>query len=118
MSKLWGKRAYPAYASISLFITEEFRTGPQAGQDPADRSYTETMGVQFTGLLPDLLSLLSYRSQDQQPRDGITYNGLGSPPSVTKEMPYRCSYSPSTLTEQRNRKQDWTIKHQGLPLVT
>ena len=27
-----------------------------------------------------LLSLLSYRTQDHQPRDGTTYNGLGPPP--------------------------------------
>jgi hypothetical protein len=36
----------------------------------------------FTGLL----SLLSYRTQDHQPRDGTTYNGL-SHPSLMKKMP-------------------------------
>ena len=30
-----------------------------------------------------LLSLLSYRTQDHQPRDGTTHNELGSPPSIT-----------------------------------
>ena len=30
-----------------------------------------------------LLSLLSYRNLDHQPRDGITHNSLGPPPSVT-----------------------------------
>jgi hypothetical protein len=28
---------------------------------------------------PGLLGLLSYRTQDYQPRDGTTHNGLGSP---------------------------------------
>ena len=30
-----------------------------------------------------LLNLLSYRTQDHQPRDRTTHNGLGSPTSVT-----------------------------------
>ena len=30
-------------------------------------------------LLSSLLSLLSHRTQDYQPRDGITYNELGPP---------------------------------------
>jgi hypothetical protein len=30
-----------------------------------------------------LLSLLSYRTQGQQPRDGPTHSCLGPPPSVT-----------------------------------
>jgi len=29
---------------------------------------------------PGLLSLLSYRTQDHQPRDGTAHNGLGPPP--------------------------------------
>jgi hypothetical protein len=33
---------------------------------------------------PDLLSLLSYRTQDYQPRDGTTHNGLDPPPNVHK----------------------------------
>ena len=32
-----------------------------------------------------LLSLLSYRTQDHQPRDGTTHNGLGPLTSVTNE---------------------------------
>jgi hypothetical protein len=30
-----------------------------------------------------LLSLLSYRTQDHQPRDGPTHNGLGPPSLIT-----------------------------------
>jgi hypothetical protein len=36
-----------------------------------------------------LLSLLSYRTQDQQPRDGTTHNALGPP-----HQPWRLDYSP------------------------
>jgi len=32
---------------------------------------------------PGLLSLLSYRTQDHQPRDGTTHNGLGPPTLIT-----------------------------------
>jgi hypothetical protein len=36
------------------------------------------------GFVPHgLLSLPSYRTQDRQPRDGTTHNGLGPPPSIT-----------------------------------
>jgi hypothetical protein len=37
---------------------------------------------------PGLLSLLSYRSQDYQPRDGTTYNGSSHPESLIEKMPY------------------------------
>ena len=38
------------------------------------------MGDAFWLAPKGLLSLLSYRSQDHQPRDGTTHNGLGPPP--------------------------------------
>jgi hypothetical protein len=34
---------------------------------------------------PGLLSLLSYRTQDYQPRDGTTHNGLG-PPTLSHSL--------------------------------
>jgi hypothetical protein len=37
-------------------------------------------GAAYCLAFPDLLSLLSYRTQDYQPRDGTTNNGLGPPP--------------------------------------
>jgi hypothetical protein len=42
-----------------------------------------------------LLSLLPYRTQDHQPRDGPTHNGLAPPPiqSLIKEMLHRLSHS-------------------------
>ena len=42
-----------------------------------------------------LLSLLSYRTQEHQPRgDGTTKDGLGLHQSPIKEIPYRLVYSP------------------------
>jgi len=37
-----------------------------------------------------LVSLLSYRTQDNHPRNGATHSGLGPPPPITKKMPYTC----------------------------
>jgi hypothetical protein len=50
----------------------------------------------------DLLSLLSDRTRDHQPRDGPAHSGLAPPtmgwtlpdPSPIKKMPYRLAYSP------------------------
>ena len=33
---------------------------------------------------PGLLILLFYRTQDCQPRDGTTHDGLGPPPLITR----------------------------------
>jgi hypothetical protein len=64
------ERVYSAYISILLLITKECRTGTQAGQKAgADAEAME--GCSFSGLL----SLLSYRTQDNQPRDGPTHKG-------------------------------------------
>ena len=41
-----------------------------------------------------LVSLISYKIQDHQPRDGTTHNGLSSTTSITnKEIPYRFAYN-------------------------
>ena len=64
--------------SLSL---KEVRTGTQAGQGAQKGA--------VTGLLPmALFNLLSYRTQDQQPRDGTTHGGLGPPPSITNLKEY------------------------------
>jgi hypothetical protein len=63
-----------AYTSILLFITKEVRTGTQAGQEAgADAEAME--GCYLLACSPSLLSLLSYRTQDYQPRDGTTHKG-------------------------------------------
>ena len=40
-----------------------------------------------------LLSLLSYRTQVNQPRDGSTHSGLGLPLSIIKDIPSCLVYS-------------------------
>jgi hypothetical protein len=68
------ERVYLSYTSILLFITKEVRTGTQAGQEAgADAEAME--GCSLLACLPVLLSLLSYRTQDYQPRDGPTQKG-------------------------------------------
>jgi hypothetical protein len=68
------ERVYSAYISILLFITKGCRTGTQAGQEAgADAEAME--GCSLLACFPGLLSLLSYRTQDYQPRDGTTHKG-------------------------------------------
>jgi len=53
---------------------KEVRTGTQAGQEAgADAEVMEDVTHWFVS--PGLLSLLSYRTQDYQPRDGPTHKG-------------------------------------------
>jgi hypothetical protein len=53
---------------------KEVRTGPQAGQEAgADAEAME--GCSLLACSPGLLSLLSYRTWDYQPRDGTTHRG-------------------------------------------
>jgi len=60
---------------------EEVRTGTHAGQEAgADAEAME--GCFLLLASPGSLSLLSYRTQDHQPRDGTTHHGLG-PPTLT-----------------------------------
>jgi hypothetical protein len=67
------ERVYSAYISTLLFITKEVRTGTQAGQEAgADAEAME--GWSYWLAFSVLLSLLSYRTQDYQPKDGTTYN--------------------------------------------
>ena len=68
------ERVYSAYTSTLLLITKEFRTGTQAGQEAgADAEAME--GCSLLAYSPWLAHLFSYRTQDYQPRDGITHNG-------------------------------------------
>ena len=74
------ERVYLPYVSILLFISE----GAWGRNSSRARTWRqELMRRPWTGaaywLTPHgLLSLLSYRPQDHQPRDGTTHNGLGS----------------------------------------
>jgi hypothetical protein len=72
------ERVYSAYISTLLLITKEVRTGAQAGQKAgADAEAME--GCSLLACFPWLASLLSYRIQDCQPRDGPTHKG---PPTL------------------------------------
>jgi hypothetical protein len=68
------ERVYLAYTSILLFITKEVRTGTQAGQEAGTDAEPWWVVTYWLGSL-GLLSLLSYRTQDYQPRDGPTHKG-------------------------------------------
>ena len=68
------ERVYSAYTSILLFITKEVRTGTQAGQE-AGAEQRPWRDVLYWLASPGLLSLLSYRTQDYQPRDDTTHKG-------------------------------------------
>jgi hypothetical protein len=68
------ERVYLAYTSILLFITKEARTGTQAGQE-AGAEQRPWRDVLYWLASLGLLSLLSYRTQDYQPRDGPTHKG-------------------------------------------
>jgi hypothetical protein len=66
---------------------KEVMTGTQVGQEAgADAEAME--GAAYWLASPGLLSLLSYRTQNYQPRDGTTHNGPSHPWSPTKKMPH------------------------------
>jgi hypothetical protein len=69
------KRVYSAYTSILLFITKVVRTGTQAGQE-AEADAEPWKDVSYWLASPGLLSLLSFRTQDYQSRDGTTHKGI------------------------------------------
>jgi hypothetical protein len=73
-----------AYTSKLLFNIEgsQDRNSNKAAtwkQEVMRRSWRDAA---YWPALHDLPSLLSYRTQDDQPRDGTTHNGLGLPPSI------------------------------------
>jgi hypothetical protein len=67
------ERVYSAYTSILLFITKEVRTGTQAEQEAG--ADAEAMEECYWLTSPGLLRLLSYRTQNYQPRGGSTRQG-------------------------------------------
>jgi hypothetical protein len=60
---------------------KEVSAGTQAGQESRGRSWCRDYGGMLLNWLASLglLSLLSYRTQDYQPRNGTVHNGLGPP---------------------------------------
>ena len=90
------ERVYLGYNSISLFtiIGSQDRNPNRAGSWIRELMQRPRRVAVYWLALHYLLRLLSYRTQDHQPRDGTTRKGLGPPSSITtKKMPYRLTYS-------------------------
>jgi hypothetical protein len=71
------KRVYSPYTSILLFITKgsQDRNPHRAGTWRQELMQRPWRDVPYWLASPGLLSLLSYRTQDYQPRDGTAHNG-------------------------------------------
>jgi hypothetical protein len=86
------ERVYSAFTSKLLFITKGSQDWNSSGS--RSRSWCRSHGGMFlTCLLASLglLSLLSYRTQDYQPRDGPTHKRPSHPWSLIEKMPYSWS---------------------------
>jgi hypothetical protein len=72
----WGVSDYPAYTSTLLFITKgsQDRNSHRAGTSRQELMQRPWRDVTYWLASPGLLSLLSYRTQDYQSRDGTTHN--------------------------------------------
>jgi hypothetical protein len=68
------ERVYSAYTSILLFITKEVKIGTQAGKEQ-ELMQRPGRDAPYWLAVPGLFSLLSYRTQDYQPRDSPTHKG-------------------------------------------
>jgi hypothetical protein len=72
------ERVYSAYTSKLLFITKEVRLElkPVQKQELIQRPWRD---ISYWLASFDFLSLLSYRTQHYQPRDGTTHKGPSHP---------------------------------------
>jgi hypothetical protein len=79
------ERVYSAYTSTLLFIIKGSQGRNSHGAGTWRQELMQKLWVDVTYWLasPGLLSLLSYRTHDYQPRDGTTHNGLGPPALIT-----------------------------------
>ena len=90
------ERVYWAYTSTSPFIIEgsQDRNSLRAGTWRQELVQRPRRGAAYWLAPHDLLSLLSYRTQDHQSRHNIIHSGLGPPhQSLIKKMLYRLAYS-------------------------
>jgi hypothetical protein len=75
------ERIYSAYTFTLLFTTN--RNSHRAGTWRQELMQRPWRDVTYRLASPGLLSLLFYRTQDYQPRDGPTHNELGPPLLMT-----------------------------------
>jgi hypothetical protein len=66
------ERVYSAYTFTLLFITKGCQDWNSRKQELLQRPWRDVI---YWLASPGLLSLLSYRTQDYQPRDGTTHKG-------------------------------------------
>jgi len=72
-----------------ITVRHQRKSGQELKQGRNTKAGADAEAIEDAAYWPaphGLLSLLSYRIQDHQPRDGTTYNGLGPPTS------YRLAY--------------------------
>jgi hypothetical protein len=69
------KRVYSAYTSMLLFITKGSQDWNSSRSEKQELMQRPWRDVTYWLASPGLLSLLSYRTQDYQPRDGPTHKG-------------------------------------------
>jgi hypothetical protein len=74
------ERVYSAHTSTLLFQDWNSHGVGAWRQELMQRPWR---GAAYWLASPGLLSLLSYRTQDHQARDGTTHNGLGPPHLIT-----------------------------------
>jgi hypothetical protein len=72
---------YSAFTSTLLFITKgtQDTNSKKSGTWRQELMQKPWSGVAYWIVSPGLLSLLSYKTQDHQPRDGTTCNGSSYP---------------------------------------
>ena len=73
------ERVYSAYNTTLLLITKGSLGRNLKARTDAEAMESAAYWLAFLGLL----SLLSYRTQDYQARDGNTHSGLGPPSLIT-----------------------------------
>jgi hypothetical protein len=75
------ERVYSVYTSMLLFITKrsQDRHSHMAGTWRQELMQKLWKSAAYWIASPGLLSLLSYRTQDYQPRDGTTHQGPSYP---------------------------------------
>jgi hypothetical protein len=82
-----GKKVYLAYIFILLFIIEE-------SQDETVGTWKPWRSTAYWLAPHNLISLLSHRTQDHWPRDGITHSGWALlHQSLSKKVHYRSGFS-------------------------